>query len=46
MVRIQLFAIEMSSLTQNWLKISDGQGYMTVNGYVKYRESHVCASDI
>ena len=38
---IVCFAIEMSSATQNWLKISDGQGYMSVNGVVKYCESRL-----
>ena len=36
---IVCFAIEMSSATQNWLK-------MTVNGFVEYCESSVYASDI
>ena len=43
---IECFAIDMSSAMQNWLKISDGQGKMTVNGFVKYCESYVCASAI
>ena len=43
---IECFAIEMSSATQNRLKISDGQSQMTVYGFVKYCESSVRASDI
>ena len=39
---IQCFAIEMSSLMQNWLKISDvEEGEMTVNGFMTYCESSV-----
>ena len=38
---IECFAIEISSATQNRLKISDGQGQMTIYGFVKYCESSV-----
>ena len=41
---IACFPIEMSSATQNWLKMPDG--LMTVNYFVKYCESLVCASDV
>ena len=40
---IEHFAIEMSSEMQTWLKISDGQYQMAVNGFVKYCESSVCS---
>ena len=43
---VACFAIEMSRATQNWLKISDGQCEMIVNGFVKLCELFVCAFDI
>ena len=38
---IECFAIAESSVTQNWLQISDRQGSISVNGFLKYYESSV-----